>query len=151
MLATVTRKEAYAALRVRMDSTLTAYNTDNSASIQCFYDNVVRKRPSDLGTYLTFNITSSGTSDLISPTVFRQVGKAVVKIYIPIGEGTNESLDISDYLESSDGFLLQKWPDNVMEITNIASRDIGPDGSNFVTNVNITFQYNKGTRTHGTE
>jgi hypothetical protein len=149
MLATVTRKEAYAALRVRMDSTLTAYNTANSSSIQCFYDNVVRPKPN--ATYLTFNITSSGTSDQISPTVFRQVGIAVVKIHIPIGKGTNESLDISDYLESSDGFLLQKWPDNVMEITNIASRDIGPDGSNFVTNVNITFQYNKGTRTHGTE
>ncbi len=149
MLATVTRKEAYAALRVKMDSTLTAYNLANSSSVQCFYDNVVRAKPD--ATYLTFNITSSGTSDQISPTVFRQVGIAVVKINIPIGKGTNESLDISDYLESSDGFLLQKWPDNVMEITNIASRDIGPDGSNFVTNVNITFQYNKGTRTHGTE
>lgn len=149
MLATVTRKEAYAALRVRMDSALTVYNTNNSSSIKCFYDNVVQSKPDD--TYLTFNINSSGTSEKITPTVFRQVGIAVVKIYIPIGKGTNESLDISDLLESDDGFLLKKWPDDVMEITNIGTRDIGPDGSNFVTNVNITFQFNKGTHAHGTK
>ena len=147
MLDTVTRKEAVRALQVHMADSLTAYNLANSTSLVCFYDNVI-EGVADLNSYLKFNINFSGSAEKLTPTVFRQVGVAVIRVCIPIGKGTNESLDITDFFESVDGFLLKKWPNNVMEINDIGVTEIGPDGANYITDLIITFQFNKGTK-HG--
>lgn len=147
MLDTVTRKEAIRALQVHMAESLTTYNANNSTSLVCFYDNVV-ENVKNLESYLKFNINFSGTSDKLTSTVFRQVGVAVIRVCIPIGKGTNESLDITDFFESEDGFLLKKWPQDVMEIKGIGVSEVGSDGSNYITDLNITFQFNKGTK-HG--
>tara|TARA_R110002012_G_scaffold30480_2_gene92400 strand:+ start:304 stop:732 length:429 start_codon:yes stop_codon:yes gene_type:complete len=142
MLPTTTRCDVLRALQVEMNTVLTGYNTDNSTNIQCFYSNTVEKVPSDLSTFLRFTVNFEPETELLDAVTSRQAGIATVQVAVKLGKGLNESSAISDAVQK--GFKRLHWPDDVMQIIKTGLFEVGADGSNYLTNVLIYFQYNTG-------
>ena len=137
-----TRSDVLRALQVHMSETLAAYNTQESSSIECHYDNVKGKVPSDLSTFLRFTINFSPLSENVTDLIQRQAGIAVIQVFTELGKGLNESAKISDFFE--DAFHRTKWVNDVLEVTNTATSSVDPDGSYYIENVSIYFEFNKG-------
>lgn len=142
MLPTTTRYDVLRALQFEMNSILTAYNTANGTTIPCFYSNTVEKVPSDLSTFLKLTINMEPETELLDPITSRQAGIATIQVATKLGTGLNESARISDAIES--GFQLLHWEEDVLLIVKTGLFEIGVDGSNYLTNINIYFQYNRG-------
>ena len=142
MLPTTTRYDVLRALQFAMDKILTEYNTTNGTTIPCFYSNTVEKVPSDLSTFLKFTINTNPDTTRLDARTDLQAGIAIVQVSVKLGTGLNESARISDVVES--GFKHLHWEEDVLVIEKTGFSDIGPDGSNYLTNISIYFQYNRG-------
>jgi len=141
MMEFTTRKDVIKALEVEMETIKTAYNAANSTSIPCFYSNVVENLPSDLSTFLRFDIIDSSSSIKVTTELSRQVGIATCRISSELGIGSGESVDISDFVEA--GFWKLNWED-VLVIDDVSTSTVGSDGSHYIADVLIHYNYIKG-------
>jgi len=142
MLPITTRYDVLRALQFEMNSILSEYNTTNGTTIPCFYSNTVEKVPSDLSTFLKFTVNMEPESLLLDPVTSRQAGIATIQVAVKLGTGLNESARLSDALQT--GFKLLHWEEDVLIIVKTGLFEVGVDGSNYLTNLNIYFQYNTG-------
>ena len=141
MMEFTTRKDVIKALEVEMETIKTNYNAANSTSIPCFYGNVVENLPSDLSTFLRFDIIDSSSPIKVTRELSRQVGIATCRISSKLGTGSSESVDISDFIEQA--FWNLNWED-VLEIDGVSTVTVGSDGSHYISDVLIHYNYIKG-------
>lgn len=142
MLPTTTRYDVLRALQFEMNTILTEYNTTNGTTIPCFYGNTVEKVPSDLSTFLKLTINMAPDTTKLDDITDLQAGIATIQVAVKLGTGLNESARISDVVES--GFKLLHWEEDVLTIDTTGIFEVGANGSNYLTNVNVYFQYNRG-------
>lgn len=142
MLPTTTRYDVLRALQFEMNSILSEYNTVNNTTIPCFYSNTVEKVPSDLSTFLKLSINMASDTLRLDDITDSQAGIATIQVAVKLGTGLNESARISDAVES--GFKLLHWEEDVLTIDKTGIHEIGANGSSYLTNVNVYFQYNRG-------
>lgn len=141
MMEFTTRKDVIKALEVEMETTRAAYNVAEGTDIPCFYSNVIEELPSDLGTFLRFDIIDSSSSIKVTSELSRQVGIATCRISGVLGTGSSETVGISDFVEAA--FWKMNWED-VLVIDDVSTSTVGSDGTHYIVDVLIHYNYIKG-------